>query len=228
MNVSMISVIIPVLNEVDQILSTVARVQQGKEVEIIVVDGGSTDGTVESLKQEGIKVIQTTPGRGHQMNEGARNARGEYLLFLHGDTRLPREYDEWVRDILPQPEVVAGAFELRIGSENWGYRMVEWGVKWRSHLCQLPYGDQAIFLSRARFEQVGGFPELPILEDWHLIQSLKPLGKIAIAPLPVVTSARRWQRLGIWRTTAINQGVLIANFLGVDLHRIARWYRKIR
>ncbi|HBQ98531.1 MAG TPA: glycosyltransferase, partial [Cyanobacteria bacterium UBA11691] len=141
----MISVIIPVLNEVDQILSTVARVQQGKEVEIIVVDGGSTDGTVESLKQEGIKVIQTTPGRGHQMNEGARNARGEYLLFLHGDTQLPREYDQWVRDILLQPRVVAGAFELRIGSENWGYRMVEWGVKWRSHLCQLPYGDQAIF-----------------------------------------------------------------------------------
>lgn len=223
---SRISVIIPVLNEVEQILSTVARVKQGKEVEMIVVDGGSTDGTVECLQQEGIKVIETTPGRGHQMNEGARKAGGEYLLFLHGDTQLPAEYDRWVGEILQQPGVVAGAFELRIGAENWGYRLVEWGVKWRSHLCQLPYGDQAIFLSCEVFEQVGGFPESPILEDWRLIQALKPLGKIAIAPLPVVTSARRWQRLGIWRTTLMNQGVLIANFLGVDLHQIARWYRQ--
>ncbi|MDJ1173156.1 TIGR04283 family arsenosugar biosynthesis glycosyltransferase [Roseofilum capinflatum] len=223
---SRISVIIPVLNEADRILSTVARVKQGKEVEIIVVDGGSTDGTVECLKQEGIEVIQTSPGRGHQMNEGARKARGDYLLFLHGDTQLSADYDRWVGDILQQPGVVAGAFELAIEGENWGYRVVEWGVRWRSHLFQLPYGDQAIFLSRATFEQVGGFPELPILEDWRLIQALKSWGKIAIAPLPVVTSARRWQRLGIWRTTAINQGVLIAAFLGVDLHQIARWYRQ--
>jgi len=223
---SMISVIIPVLNEAERIVSTVARVKQGKEVEIIVVDGGSTDGTVECLKQGGIEVIQTSPGRGHQMNEGARKARGEYLLFLHGDTQLPVEYDRWVRELLGQLGVVAGAFELAIEGESWGYRVVEWGVRWRSHLFQLPYGDQAIFLSRATFEQVGGFPELPILEDWRLIQALKSWGKIAIAPLPVVTSARRWQRLGIWRTTAINQGVLIAAFLGVDLHQIARWYRQ--
>lgn len=224
----LISVIIPVLNEADRILSTVAAVKEGTDVEILVVDGGSTDGTVERLRQAGVEVIQTTPGRGHQMNEGARQATGEYLLFLHGDTQLPGEYDRWVREVLLQPGVVAGAFELAIEGENWGYRVVEWGVKWRSHLFQLPYGDQAIFLSRAVFEQVGGFPELPILEDLQLMQRLKSLGKIAIAPLPAITSARRWQHLGIWRTTMINQGVLIAHFLGVDLHQIAHWYRQRR
>jgi len=224
----LISVIIPVLNEVDRIFVTLSAVQQGTDIEIIVVDGGSTDGTVEQLRQAGIQVIETTPGRGHQMNEGARKATGEYVLFLHGDTQLPAGYDRWVREVLQQPGVVAGAFELAIAGENWRYRWVEWGVKWRSRLCQLPYGDQALFLSRARFEQVGGFPELPILEDWQFIQTLKSWGKIAIVPLPVITSARRWQRLGIWRTTMINQGVLIANFFGVDRDRIARWYRQSR
>ena len=221
-----ISAIVPVLNEADRIVATLERARSGDGVEIIAIDGGSTDGTRELLAEQGISAIVTTPGRGHQMNCGAKKATGEYLLFLHGDTLLPPGYDRAIRHILQQPGVVAGAFELGIEGGSWQYRMVEWGVKWRSRLCQLPYGDQGIFLSRQAFEAVGGFPEVSILEDRDLIQRLKRRGKIAIAPLPVLTSARRWQKLGVWRTMVTNQVVLLADFLGGDRDRLARWYRQ--
>ncbi|MDJ1182654.1 TIGR04283 family arsenosugar biosynthesis glycosyltransferase [Roseofilum casamattae] len=223
---SKISAIVPVLNEADRIIATLERVRSGHEVEIIAIDGGSTDGTLELLAEQGISAIATSPGRGHQMNCGAEQATGEYLLFLHGDTLLPWGYDRAIRQILQQPGVIAGAFALGIEGRSWQYRMVEWGVRWRSRLCQLPYGDQGIFLSRQAFEAVGGFPEVPILEDRDLIQRLKRRGKIAIASLPVLTSARRWQKLGVWRTMATNQAVLLADILGGDRDRLARWYRQ--
>lgn len=222
-----LSIIIPVLNEASLIQSTLQHIAQSnsKEVEVIVVDGGSQDDTVALAQQSGALVISSAPGRAKQMNAGSEVALGEVLLFLHADTRLPDGFVSLVQTTLARSGIVAGAFQLQIDGKAWSLRLVEWGVKWRSTLFQLPYGDQAIFLKAATFWQIGGFPELPIMEDFVLINRLRSLGKISMASAPVLTSARRWQKLGVIKTTLINQLVLAAYFLGVPLDRIAQWYR---
>ncbi len=224
----LISVIIPVLNEVDRLPSTLATVQTGAKIEIIVVDGGSSDGTIALAQDLGVEVIATPANRAAQMNAGAAAAQGEILLFLHGDTRLPAEFDRWIRQVLTsavEPAIAAGAFELTIDSPGWKLRLVEWGVKARSHWLQLPYGDQAIFLKASTFRALCGFAALPIMEDFELVQRLKKLGRIAIVPAPVLTSGRRWQTIGVLRTTLLNQGIILAYYLGISPSRIATWYR---
>lgn len=221
-----ISVIIPVLNEAAHLTQTLATVQTASDLEIIVVDGGSQDSTVQIAESASARVIASAPGRARQMNTGARIASGDVLLFLHGDTRLPPKFDRLIEETLSEPGVLAGAFDLRIDGQQLGLRWVEWAVKWRSRLLQMPYGDQALFMKTKVFRAIGGFTELPIMEDFEILQRLKRLGKIAIVPVPVLTSGRRWQKLGIWQTTLINQSVIMAYFLGVAPDRLARWYRR--
>jgi rSAM/selenodomain-associated transferase 2 len=224
----MLSVIIPVLNEAANLPKTLATIQTATKLdimEIIVVDGGSQDDSVAVATSLGAKVIASQPGRAHQMNRGAEIATGEVLLFLHGDTRLSPGFDSLIQQTLAQPRVVAGAFELKIEGAGIGLRLVEWGVQWRSRLFQLPYGDQALFLPASVFRKIGGFPELPIMEDFEFVQRLKQLGKVAIAPLPVFTCDRRWQKLGVVRTTLLNQWVILAYFAGISPEQIRRWYR---
>jgi rSAM/selenodomain-associated transferase 2/rSAM/selenodomain-associated transferase 1 len=222
-----LSLIIPVLNEENHLPSLLENLA-APGVEIIVVDGGSQDHTVELAQSLGALVIPSPPGRAQQMNRGAAIAQGDILLFLHADTHLAPDFATWVQRIISQPGVVAGAFELKIDGHERSLRWVEWGVKWRSRLLQLPYGDQAIFLRKSTFQQVGGFPELPIMEDFAFIRRLRKLGKVAIAPVPILTSARRWQKLGVIRTTLINQLVILAYYLGVSPRTIARRYRQNR
>ncbi len=221
-----ISIIIPTLNEAGNIKEAIATTQPGTNIEIIVVDAGSEDGTVEIAKSLGIKVISSSPGRAVQMNAGALAASGDILLFLHADTRLPTGFDDMIRTALQQPGTVAGAFNLRIDASLLSLRSVEWGVNARSHFYQMPYGDQAIFLTKEVFQQMGGFPELPIMEDFELMRRLKRTGCIVIIPTPVVTSARRWLQKGVSKTTLLNQIVIIAYLLGVSPKRICRWYRR--
>lgn len=220
-----ISIIIPTLNEAGNIKATLASTQS-RDVEVIVVDGGSQDDTVEITKSFGVKVILSSPGRAVQMNAGARAASGEILLFLHADTRLPAQFDVMVRTALQQPKTVAGAFALRIDASLWSLRLVEWGVNWRSRILQMPYGDQAIFLTKEVFHQIGNFPELPIMEDFELMRRLKSLGKITLIPVPVITSARRWLQKGVFQTTLMNQIIIIAYLLSVNPKRIVNWYRR--
>ncbi|WP_066378527.1 TIGR04283 family arsenosugar biosynthesis glycosyltransferase [Anabaena sp. CA = ATCC 33047] len=221
-----ISVIIPTLNEAANITAVINTINPRINTEIIVVDGGSQDETVALAQSLGVKVISSSPGRAVQMNAGATVANGEILLFLHADTRLPMGFDEMIASALQQPQVVAGAFELRIDAALGGLRWVEKGVNWRSRLLQMPYGDQAIFITKSIFEKIGGFPELPIMEDFELIRRLQRIGKITIIPVPVVTSARRWIKKGVFKTTLINQIVIIAYLLGVKPERIRQWYRQ--
>ncbi|MGC9503239.1 TIGR04283 family arsenosugar biosynthesis glycosyltransferase [Baaleninema sp.] len=221
-----ISVVIPALNEATTLPETLKRVLAGRNVEVLVVDGGSSDDTGAIARALGARVLDSPPGRARQMNVGAQAATGEILLFLHADTLLPQAFDVLVRQVLSEPDVVAGAFELQIESSLPGIGTVERGANWRSRLAQLPYGDQGLFLRRDRFDKLGGFPDLPIMEDFEFVRRLRRQGKIAIPPIPVLTSGRRWQRLGILRTTLLNQAIVAAYLLGVSPETLRRWYRK--
>jgi hypothetical protein len=223
-----ISIIIPTLNEALTIAGTLERLHNVQNVETIVVDGGSSDNTVEVAESFGVKVIRTSTGRARQMNEGAAAATGEILLFLHADTRLPDKFDEHVRRILMSPETVGGAFRLSIDAPNASLRLIELLANWRGQWLQMPYGDQGLFLKAALFSKMGGFPDMPIMEDFVFIRQLRKWGTIAIAPVPVVTSARRWLGLGVWRTTLINQCMLAAYHAGVPLQTLARLYKGAR
>lgn len=254
----LISIIIPTYNEagnISELLSELTGVAGAgsdlenrleNHIEIIVVDGGSSDRTPaivsNYVKSYPVQLIVTSPGRAAQMNQGAKAAQGKILLFLHADSRLPKGFVELVNQVFKespplQPEIkpeikpdtnpyIAGAFELEITGDLPGLRLVEKLVNCRSHLLQLPYGDQAIFLRATTFDQLGGFPTLPIMEDFQLIRQLQKLGKIAIVPAPVKTSPRRWQKLGVWQTTIINQLVILAFFLGIAPEKIANFYRR--
>lgn len=243
----LISIIIPTYNEagnIGELLSELTSVVgAGSCLEIIVVDGGSSDRTPaivsdfvsDFVGNSRIQLLSTSPGRAAQMNQGAKAAQGEILLFLHADSRLPKDFIKLVHQVWATPEqgsknpshpYIAGAFELEITGDLPGLRLVEKLVNCRSHLFQLPYGDQAIFLQATTFQQLGGFPDLPIMEDFQLIRQLQKLGKIAIVPVPVKTSPRRWQKLGVWQTTIINQLVILAFFLGLSPKKIANFYRR--
>ncbi|WP_348238294.1 TIGR04283 family arsenosugar biosynthesis glycosyltransferase [Trichocoleus sp. Lan] len=226
MEAARISIIIPVLNEAaDTIRSTLASVRNVKNVEVIVVDGGSQNETVALVQSWGVKVLFSTAGRACQMNAGATAATGDILLFLHADTSLPLGFEKLVPLTLAQSGTVAGAFELKINSPMRSLRLVEKMVNWRSRFFSLPYGDQAIFLKASVFHDIGGFPDLPIMEDFELIRCLRRLGRIAIVPTPVLTSARRWHKLGVLRTTVINQIVILGYFLGVSPSQLVKFYR---
>ncbi len=223
-----LSVIIPTLNEGKTIESTLSRLTSQQGVEIIVVDGGSTDDTVEKAQALGAQVISATPGRASQMNAGARVAHGEILLFLHGDTLLPEDFLEEISAVLAQPGVAGGAFLLAIDALPWRYRLVECFTNYRARFLGRPYGDQALFLSAGLFRKLGGYKEMELLEDLDLIKRLKKKGRIRIAAQAVQTSARRWQRLGVFKTTLLNQLILLGYFLGLSPARLAAWYRQMR
>ena len=220
-----ISIIIPTLNEAEGIEATLREAERGSNLEIIVADGQSKDGTEQIARSRGIIVLTTPTGRASQMNAGAALATGDVLLFLHADTRLPPGFDALIRQALAQPGRVGGAFELSIDAPSPGLRRIERLANWRSRRLQLPYGDQGIFMRADVFWGLGGFPDRAIMEDFEMVRRLGRRGKIAIIPRPVVTSARRWLALGIWRTTLINQLSIAAYYLGVPSSRIACWYR---
>ncbi|MCS6814303.1 MAG: TIGR04283 family arsenosugar biosynthesis glycosyltransferase [Cyanobacteria bacterium] len=228
MTADRISVIIPVLNEAATIADSLSHLQRAAgamAIEVIVVDGGSQDGTRDQLAGLGITVLTAPPGRAHQMNAGAARATSNVLLFLHADTRLPLGFPVLVNQVLSTPGVIAGAFALSIDGDLPGLRWVEWFANWRSRTLRMPYGDQAIFLRAEQFHAIGGFPQQPIMEDYELIRRLRRRGQIAIVPQPVITSARRWQKLGVLQTTLINQAIVAAYRLGVSPQRLVRWYR---
>jgi rSAM/selenodomain-associated transferase 2/rSAM/selenodomain-associated transferase 1 len=220
-----ISVVIPTLNEAENLAATLAATEGSSDLEIIVVDGGSSDGTAELAKNFGVRLLATPAGRAKQANAGGLAARGEVLLFLHGDTRLPQGFERYVLDGIGKPGVVAGAFTLGIDGSEFGYRIIEMLANFRSRVLQMPYGDQGIFLQREVFRVLGGFPDMILMEDFVLMQRLRKRGKVAIAPVAVKTSARRWRKLGMFKTTLINQAVLLGYFFGKNPERLARWYR---
>ena len=220
-----ISIIIPALNEEDNV-PLLAKNLEGSDCEILLVDGGSTDATAELARKSSFTVITSRPGRGYQQNAGAVQANGKILLFLHADTRLPNNFANTVVQTIANGKYLAGAFSLEIEKPTPAMRFITVCANLRSRLFQLPYGDQAIFVERDAFLKLKMFPELPIMEDYVFIKKAKRHGRIAVLNDAVITSARRWQRLGVIRTTLINQLVVLGFFLKISPERLALFYRR--
>lgn len=236
-----IAVVIPALDEADTIGAAVESAKRGRanergdgheakdglglHVEIVVVDGGSHDRTVDRARAAGARVLTSPPGRARQLETGWRATEGEVVLFLHADTRLPRGWAEAVRHALADPAVVGGAFRLRFAERSLGLAIVEWGARLRARVAGLPYGDQALFARRAALAAIGGVPQVPIAEDLDLVRALRGRGRIALLDAPVETSARRYLRGGVLRVWSRHALALAAWRLGVDRARIARWVR---
>lgn len=223
---SNISIIVPSLNEASNLPGLLHASEQVKE--LIVVDGGSKDDTVTVAQALGFKVLQESGagGRGAQLNRGAANASGSILLFLHADTLLPTGFHEAVDRCLENPKTILGAFRLQVKNGARLLRLALICANLRSTILQLPYGDQSLFIRRQDFVDMGGFPEIPIMEDYIFVQQAKKRGKIKTLDEAVITSARRWQRLGVFRTTITNQLVIAGYYLGIKPKNLAAFYRK--
>ncbi|MGO8878003.1 MAG: TIGR04283 family arsenosugar biosynthesis glycosyltransferase [Desulfomonilaceae bacterium] len=219
-----ISVIIPTLNEAGYLPFTLERLSQRQCVEIIVADGDSNDETRKIALSLSVKMLDCPRGRARQMNEAARVAMGDILLFLHADTLVPENWDYRIRAALANEYVCGGAFSLRIQGNLLGLRLVEAFANFRSRIFLMPYGDQAIFVRSATFWEVGGFPDVPIMEDFEFMRRLRTRGGLCILPERVIASGRRWKKLGIMRTTAINQAIIAGYYVGISPDKLARFY----
>jgi len=218
-----ISVIVPTLNEQDHLPVTLRSVTLALSDELIVVDGGSTDQTVAIAQQFTSQVLHCRRGRAMQMNWGARHAHGDILLFLHADTLLPAAGLEAVRRAC-QDGAIGGAFRLAILPPTPALRLVAWGTNLRARFGQLPYGDQALFIPRQVFEALGGYDDIPFMEDVRMVQALRKHGRLTILPQAVHTSGRRWQRDGVLYTTVRNTVLITLYFWGVPPEKLQRWY----
>ncbi len=225
----LISVIVPALNEAGYILESLASARAGyspAEVELIVVDGGSTDGTPRLIPGDA-RLLAAPRGRAVQLNCGARASRGEVLLFLHADTRLPAGWREAVVGSLRWPEVSGGAFQIRIVPALGPLHLLNHlrlPADWR-----LMFGDQAQFARREAFFRVGGFPEIPLMEDLELARRLGRVGRLARLPLRVSSSSRRFREVGSWRQTWLNLSLVFRYlYCGQAPADLARSYRSSR
>jgi len=220
-----LSVVIPTLDEAEWIAASVSSAVGGAD-EVLVVDGGSRDGTPDRAEAVGARIISSTPGRARQLGVGAEAARGDVVLFLHADTQLPDGWDAAVRRALGDADVVGGAFRLRFDERSPVFRLLEWGTRLRVALLRLPYGDQALFVRRSVLDAIGGLPQVPIMEDLDLVAALKRRGRLVLLALPVTTSARRYCERGPLRTAVLNLLAALAWACGLERARIAAWYRR--
>jgi len=220
-----LSVVIPTLNEAGHIKKTIEKARNS-EAEIIVVDGGSTDGTIDLAAESGVKLVSSPRGRAIQQNHGAGFSKGRVLLFLHADTLLPSDYMDYIYDTLMDPSVLMGAFGFKTDLSGPAIRVIEWIANFRSSRFKLPYGDQAFFMRKATFDSVGGFPEIAIAADLYFARRVSEMGRIATLRIPAITSARRWRSLGIFQVTLINLIIVVGCYLGVPPERLALLYRR--
>ncbi len=234
----LISVVVPVWQEGEAIVDSLrclAKVAGGVPYEVIVVDGDSQGSTVRSLGdfasqlgvEQAVQCFVSQKGRANQMNYGAGKAIAPVLLFLHADSRLPVNGLATVIDTLRRsPEIVGGAFDLQIDSSYWLLRVIAKVSSWRSRFTRIPYGDQGIFIRRSVFEQLGGFADVPLMEDVILMRAIKRQGmSIRLLSDRVQTSARRWNREGVIQCTLRNWMLILLFLSGVKPQFLARFYR---
>jgi rSAM/selenodomain-associated transferase 2 len=221
----MLSIVIPVLNEaagVEDALRALADCR-ARGAEVIVVDGGSGDDTVARARPLADAVIEAPRGRANQMNAGATIAKGDVLLFLHADTRLPENADTVIAEGLTRSRRVWGRFDVRFDHGGW-LNLVAFMMNWRSKASGIATGDQAMFMTRAAFERIGGFPPIALMEDVAASARLKRLGRPLSLSERVTTSGRRWRRHGVSRTILLMWRLRLAFFFGGDPNSLARHY----
>ena len=221
-----VSVIIPVLHDVIPLRDLLEVFPQHPSAELIVVDGGQSGSEMSALAERfpSCRWVRSQPGRGRQMNVGARMARGTWLLFLHADTRLPGNWVDEVRRADGVSETDSGCFRFALDSKDWRARVVERGVALRVRWFGLPYGDQALFVRRDVFERLGGYAEMPLMEDVELVRRLRREGRAWRSTAAAVTSDRRWRQDGWLRRSAGNMWILLQYLAGVSPGRLAAKY----
>ncbi len=228
-----VSIVIPTLNEIHNIRKQINSLQRLPEAEIIFADGGSTDGSLEEIESIAgrhcnVRLIQSPRCRSRQMNAGARQARGEWIIFLHADTELPLEsFENFVQAARQSSHLKAGAFTFKVSNSKWVYRYLEFYVGLRCKLLKLPYGDQAIFAKRCFFEEMGGYrDDFPLMEDMEFVERCNKNGSFSVLRVPVYTSARRFENEGYLKRTCGNLYLQMLYKLGMHPKELAKKYWK--
>jgi rSAM/selenodomain-associated transferase 2 len=199
-----ISIVVPVFNEAKTLPYVIEHLKivmktAPIQAELIFVDGGSTDDSLSIIKEAGLSVISSPKGRAWQMNAGATQTAGDVLLFLHADTQLPQNAFNAIASGLVG-KICWGRFDVVIAGKPWMLRVVARMMNWRSRLTRIATGDQAMFMTRAAYQSIGGFPEQALMEDIEASHRLRRLSRPACISTPVVTSGRRWEKRGVWTT----------------------------
>ncbi len=222
---SSVGIIIPLLNESGNLPGLLADLHGLHGIaQIIFVDGGSTDDTVSLLRNAGVDWLRSSRGRAQQMNAGAAKLNSDILLFLHADTRLSSGNVKAVEEVMRDPGVAGGRFNVRLSGRRPAFRIIELFINLRSRLTKISTGDQAIFVRREIFERLGGFPDQPLMEDVAFSRRLKREGKIACLSGKLVTSSRRWESHGVLRTVLLMWWLRLRYRFGADPAELKRRY----
>jgi rSAM/selenodomain-associated transferase 2 len=225
----LVTVVIPVLDDTTALTSLLPTLPVDPSVQVVVVDGGDGRDTASDALRERhpeIEWIRSARGRGVQMNAGAKRARGRWLVFLHADTRLGAGWLDLLRRLDNHPSIVGGSFGFALDSDARWARWIERGVRLRVRLFDLAYGDQALFARRDVFGELGGYMELPLMEDVDFVRRLRRRGRLEHADIPALTSARRWERDGWIRRTVENVALILLFLAGWSPARLARRYHR--
>lgn len=223
-----ISIVVPILNEGERLPQLLQMLERLHADEVILVDGGSTDGSDMLLSGSSFKWIRSAPGRAVQMNRGAEKCRSDILLFLHADTAITPSAVDAAKAVMNHAEVAAGRFDLSLSGRRAVFRLIESMINLRSRITKISSGDQAIFVRRQIFEALGGFPEQPLMEDIELSRRLKRAGRIACLRDKVTTSSRRWEGHGVVRTILLMWKLRFLYWLGAAPESLAQMYRHAR
>lgn len=228
-SVTFCSIIIPVLKEeavINGVIDHLQNIEGNEETEIIVADGDPKAGTLKVILRDDVKKVKSARGRGRQMNEGARVAKGDVLLFLHADTELPSDALRRIAIAMQDKRCIAGAFDLGIKSERFIFRIIESVASLRSRITGIPFGDQAIFMRKDYFDRIGGYKDIPIMEDVEIMDRIKQMGdRVIIIKQKVNTSPRRWEEEGVIRCTLRNWLLQILYLLRISPDRLSKLYR---
>jgi len=225
-----ISVIIPVLHErekINEILDSIKSIAADVPYEMIVVDGDASGDTIAHISDSSVITLTTPRGRAFQMNAGAAKACGDILLFLHADTLLPPKAFTKIITALSSSNFIGGAFDLKIQNRQWIFRAIGLAASWKHRLTRVPYGDQAIFILRRYFENMGGYAGIPLMEDVELMKRVKrQRGRIIIVPAAVITSSRKWETDGVFYAIIRNWIIQVLYLFGMPARHLIKYYYK--